>query len=79
MGEEGVVIAGRGHRRSIDVADRLVDRYGGEASDWMKMSSSSYTGADGLKQQTHWYESAATGERVEFKTKLEWTSSAPLQ
>ena len=34
------------------------------------MSSSSYTGSDGLQFETHWYENVQTGERVEFKTKF---------
>jgi RHS repeat-associated protein len=79
QGEAGILIAGAGHPNPINDVRRLVASYGGEEADWMKMSSSSYVGVDGVTQETHWYQSAATGERFEFKIKTGWEKVAPRQ
>ncbi|AZQ04274.1 hypothetical protein LEP1GSC190_19490 (plasmid) [Leptospira mayottensis 200901116] len=54
----------------LERAGNLAKQYGGESRDWAKMSSKSYTAKDGTKFETHWYENASTGQRVEPKTKL---------
>ena len=70
MCESGTAIAGRGARSSFRNADRAAAQYGGRPEDWAKVSSSSYTAADGVRFETHWIENVVTGERQEFKTKL---------
>jgi len=75
VGEAGTAMAGAGTSTELRAASRLADRYGGAASDWAKMGSSSYRGADGLQFETHWYENISTGQRLEFKTKI--TGGAP--
>ncbi len=68
MGESGVAIAGSGTGKSLWDADRIAAEHGGQAADWAKKTSSSYTAADGAKIQTHWVENANTGVRVEHRT-----------
>jgi RHS repeat-associated protein len=70
VGETGGVIAGTGARVPFRDAARVAQQYGGSASDWVKVSSSSYTARDGTKFETHWVENIKTGQRVEFKTKF---------
>jgi hypothetical protein len=70
MGERGFPIAGAGTVKELRVARQLAVDYGGSPSDWAKMVSSSYRGADGYQFETHWYENTRTGLRVEPKTKL---------
>jgi len=70
MGEIGEVIAGSGSEAVFRDAQRVATQYGGEAGDWVKMSSSSYAAPDATKFATHWVENIKTGQRVEFKTKL---------
>ena len=65
----GLAIIGAGTARPLRSAERLAADFGGRPEDWAKMSSPSYTGVDGRKFETHWYENVVTGERVEFKTK----------
>jgi hypothetical protein len=55
----------------LRAAERLAADYGGVPTDWAKMTSSSYKGADGFTFETHWHQNP-TGERFEFKTKTEW-------
>ena len=57
--------------RVLRDSPRLASIYGGDAAVWAKMRSSSYTAADGVRFETHWYENIRTGTRVEFKTKFE--------
>ncbi|MGN6186975.1 MAG: RHS repeat domain-containing protein [Thermoanaerobaculia bacterium] len=71
MAEEGIRIAGTGTRTVLRDTPRLAATYGGEAADWVKMRSSSYTAADGVRFETHWYQNIRTGERAEFKTKFQ--------
>ena len=70
VGEAGLPIAGRGTNTVLRDSPRLAAKYGGQPGEWAKMSSSSYTGADGRVFETHWYENGVTGQRVEFKTKF---------
>lgn len=70
MGEPGEIIAGASGTSPFRDAPRVVNMYGGQASDWVKMSSSAYTGVDGFKFETHWVQNMQTGLRVEFKTKI---------
>ena len=50
-------------------AGRLARQYGGEAADWVKKSSTSYS-LGSAKFETHWYENVVNWLRVEFKTKF---------
>jgi hypothetical protein len=68
---EGSAIAGAGTTKVLRDAPRLAAEYGGNASEWAKMSSSGYTAADGTAFQTHWYESVQTGLRVEPKVTID--------
>ena len=70
LGEVGTTIAGAGARVPFRGAERIAEEYGGNAADWVKKSSSSYTAPDGTVFQTHWIENIRTGERIEFKTKF---------
>ena len=70
MSEEGYRMAGAGTDRPLRIASRLAVLYGGNPADWSKMTSSSYRGADGMQFETHWYQNALTGLRVEFKVKI---------
>ncbi len=63
LAESGTVIA-----KVVRDAPRLVKVYGGSASDWRKMTSATYTGRDGFKFSTHWYENIVTGVKTEYKT-----------
>lgn len=64
MSEKGVSILGK-----LRAGSRLASQYGGKASDWVKMSSTSYSNAF-RTIETHWYQNLRTNARVEFKTKL---------
>jgi hypothetical protein len=70
MHERGTSFAGAGTKTPLRAADRLAEDYGGQPGDWAKMSSSQRTSSDGHTFETHWYENARTGQRVEFKTKI---------
>ena len=70
MGELGEPFAGVPGTKPFRDASRRANTYGGQSSDWAKMTSSTYTGVDGYRFQTHWVENVQTGLRVEFKTKL---------
>ena len=67
MAEKGIVII---TSNKLKQANRLAQQYGGNASDWVKMSSRSYKAADGISIQTHWYQNLFTRARVEYKTIL---------
>ncbi|PJO24579.1 hypothetical protein EXE55_09340 [Burkholderia glumae] len=64
----GINIAGNGTNVPLRDAARLVSEYGGQASDWSKVSSSSYTSADGSQFEIHAYRNAVTGQGVEPKS-----------
>jgi RHS repeat-associated protein len=70
MTESGIPIAGTGTGVPFRDANRIATQYGGEAGDWRKMTSTSYTAPDGKRFETHWVENSKTGQRVEFKTKF---------
>jgi RHS repeat-associated protein len=70
MNEKGVLIAGSGASKPFRNANHAAAQYGGNASTWVKKSSSTFTAPDGTKFSTHWIEHVETGERREFKTKL---------
>jgi len=70
MGEAGTTMAGAGARVPFRDAQRVANEHGGNAADWVKKSSSSYTAKDGTRFETHWVENVKTGQRVEFKTKF---------
>ncbi len=70
MAEAGTRIAGPGTKAALRDAPRPALQYGGSPDDWVKVSSSSYRGADGYQFETHWYENIRNGQRVEFKTKV---------
>ena len=71
MAEKGIVVIRSGE---LNQATRLAKQYGGEAADWVKKSSSSYTSTSTTlgpaKFETHWYENVINFLRVEFKTKF---------
>lgn len=67
MSEKGFTII-KGNK--LRVAESLSQKYGGNASDWVKKTSSSYKAKDGVVFETHWYENISTGQRVEYKTKF---------
>lgn len=64
----GINIAGNGTSVTLRDSARLVSEYGGQASDWSKVSSSSYIAADGSKIEIHAYRNAVTGRVVEPKS-----------
>jgi RHS repeat-associated protein len=70
MGENGDIIAGGNNKTPLRKAGDLANEYGGQASDWVKKTSSN-SGAfsDGTSFETHWEENTATGERVNIKVK----------
>ncbi len=70
LGEAGQIMAGSGSRVPFRSASRMAEKYGGDASDWAKMKSSSYKASDGTKLRTHWVENTKTQQRAEFKTKI---------
>jgi len=70
MKEVGKAIAGAGTEVPLREADRLSKTYGGNPSQWAKKTSSSFTVPDGARFETHWYENAKTGQRIEYKTKI---------
>lgn len=65
----GRAIAGAGHKTPIRDVERLVDQYGGKASDWTKVSSGVRVAADGTRFEIHAYRNAA-GDLFEPKTKI---------
>ena len=76
MGELGIPQSGANSQpfKPLRAADGLAENYGGNAADWSKMSSSSYTGPDGRMFETHWYENTVEGIKTEFKTKFQDSS-----
>jgi hypothetical protein len=65
----GKTIAGAGHKTPIRDVNRLVAEYGGDPSDWAKISSRSAV-QDGTRIEIHAYRNIRTGQMVEPKTKL---------
>ena len=71
MAETGRIMAGPGGRARFRDAERIAQECGGSPTDWVKKTSSSYTAPDGVRFETHWVENIKTGQRAEFKTKLQ--------
>ena len=76
MGEVGIPQSGANSQpfKPLRAADGLAENYGGNAADWSKMSSSSYTGPDGRMFETHWYENTVEGIKTESKAKFQDSS-----
>jgi RHS repeat-associated protein len=70
MGEVGTTMAGAGAKVPFRDAALVAEKYGGNAADWVKKTSSSRTTRDGITFETHWVENVRTGQRVLFKTKF---------
>lgn len=68
--EKVQVIAGKGRDRKIDIVDTLIDRYGGDESEWQKKKSLGYVDYEGesYRAELHWYEEPSVG-RHEWKVK----------
>lgn len=66
----GVPIAGAGTSTALKDAPRLAATYGGQVSDWSKITSSVYKAADGVIVETHAYMNAVSKKIVEFKSKV---------
>ena len=64
----GVPTHGAGAPRKLDVAGRLEKQYGGNASDWQKVSSDAYKSTDGGHVEIHAYRNIKTGQVVEPKS-----------
>jgi len=69
-GKKPIIIAGNGSKEVLDVAPKLVKKYGGKAEDWSKITSKNYKQEVGKKFEIHAYRNAKTGQVVEAKTKL---------
>jgi hypothetical protein len=63
-------IAGAGSKTPLRKSNDMASQYGGNASDYAKKRSSSYTANDGTKIETHWEENVNTGQRYNTKTKI---------
>jgi len=87
--EVGTIIAGAGHQKTINDLPRLINRYGGSAEDWVKMSSSKiialqdgnrfgvkpFKGISEAFYEVHWYENLKTGIRTDTKIILDINKS----
>lgn len=65
MAGPGTRIIGAGTGRELRDAPRLAREYGGDPSDWVKMSSGRYRDGGGVYDlfETHWYENARFSTR----------------
>ncbi len=70
VNEVSKIIAGSNAKRTFDNAVATAQQYGGQAIEWVKKTSSSFTSPDGTQFETHWVENISTGERVLQKTNL---------
>jgi hypothetical protein len=69
---EGRVIAGSGSKESLRAGESLAKRYGGEASDYQKVSSGTIAeSSNGAKVEVHAYRNAETGRIYEPKIKVQ--------
>jgi RHS repeat-associated protein len=75
MAEPGDIISGGPHLTPLRKASDLATEYGGQSSDWVKKTSSSYVAKDNTRIAVHWEENLLTGQRVNQKTNF---SLAPL-
>ena len=65
---KGLSIAGNGASTTLRDAPRLASEYGGNSSDWSKISSQGYVSSNGIKFEIHAYRNAVTGQIVEPKS-----------
>jgi hypothetical protein len=72
MGNQGKVMAGAGVQRQIDDIARIVQEYGGNVSDWTKVTSYAYKTPAGQIIAVHAYENLANGLVVEPKSVMNW-------
>jgi RHS repeat-associated protein len=79
LGEAGEVIAGGNSGKEFRDAQKMAEKYGGEATNYVKKSSSNYEAPDGTKMETHWVENTKTGQRYEEKTKIQNKPSKPTK
>jgi filamentous hemagglutinin len=70
MAEKGIPIAGKGAKTPLRKSEEMSKTYGGNASDYSKMKSSSYTANDGTKLETHYEKNNTTGGKFNIKTKI---------
>ena len=63
-------MAGAGTSKEIRDLARLLQTYGGKASDWVKVTSATFRDSTGALLETHAYEDLATGEVYELKSQL---------
>jgi len=66
---QGKAIAGAGTSTILRDAPRLAAEYGGSASEWQKVTSSTFKAADKAVIETHGYQPVNTGRIVELKSK----------
>jgi RHS repeat-associated protein len=64
----GEVTMGAGTARALTQASRLANEYGGNASDWTKVTSTVYQDSSGFQFATHAFRNVQTGEVVQAKT-----------
>lgn len=69
---EGRVIAGNGSKDALRAGESLAKKYGGEASDYQKVSSSTIAeSSNGAKVEVHAYRNVETGRIYEPKIKVQ--------
>jgi hypothetical protein len=68
--DAGVVLAGGSSKSAFRAAAGYAERFGGEAADWVKKSTtSSHAGSGGSVYQLHWVQNQRTGQIVDVKLK----------
>ena len=71
MGETGNAFAGTGTDTIFRDAQNYVEKYGGSADNYVKMTSDTkYAMPDGRTFETHWVENTLTGDKYDMKTKF---------
>ena len=70
LSEPGSAMAGVGERKAFNDAGKKAAAYGGDATDYKKMTSSTFEAKDGTRFETHWVQNTKTGEGYEHKTKI---------
>jgi RHS repeat-associated protein len=69
-GNAGIEIAGGASKAQFRGAAAYAERYGGDASDWVKKSTTgSHAGSGGNVYQLHWVQNLRTGQIVDVKLK----------
>ena len=71
--QDGKVIAGSGHKRSIDDINRIISTYGGKESGWVKKTTENLNQRELVNKahniEIHWYENLENGHKIEPKVK----------